>query len=212
MALVWAGLMDADNQLMKDTVEFFRNGPNKKLSGTVPHALWRPYLNYEISTCEPCYSWNIIHSWQLHDRHRFLEGMYSLYMGALSQNTYISCEHRHGIQGNLFATPLAFYLSRLAVIDDQLAPDELHLLRMCPLAWICATEETVFKDMPTIFGRVSIRFRKTADNQTLNIQLITQFNSNPKIIMLHIPSVSGLKNVMLNGRRYSVDAPIKIAV
>lgn len=212
MALVWAGLMDADDPIMSDTVAFFRNGPNERLMGMTPHALWRPYLIHEMSTCEPCYSWNMIHSWQLNDRQHFFEGMYSLYMGALSQNTYISCEHRHGIQGNLFATPLAFYLSRLAVIDDQLTSNELHLLRLCPLAWISTNEETVFEQMPTRFGKVGISFRKTENQENLIVKLTVQFNEQPRRILLHVPPVPGLKKVILNGRTYGVKEPIHVEI
>ena len=212
MALVWAGLMDADDPIMRDTVDYFREGPNRRFTGMIPHALWRPYLEHEMSTCEPCYSWNMIHSWQLNDRKRFLEGMYSLYMGALSQNTYISCEHRHGIQGNLFATPLAFYLTRLAVIDDQLAPTELHLLRLCPLAWISPSEETVFEQMPTRFGKVSLSFRGTESRGSLVVKLAVQFNENPQRVTLHIPPVPGLKKVILNGKSYGVKKPIEVRI
>ncbi|GEM_PF-369779 len=209
MALVWAGLMDADHEFMKDTVAFFRNGPNQKLWPPVPHALWRPFLIHEISTCEPCYSWNVFHSWQLNNREKFLEGMYSLYMGALSQNTYISCEHRHGIQGNLFATPLAFYLTRLAVIDEHIVTGELHILRLCPLAWIVENEETVFEKMPTNYGPVSVYFKKSVDKATLVLKLETQFALHqPKRIVIHIPPASGLKQVSVNGKKYGVGQPI----
>ncbi|MBD1420885.1 hypothetical protein [Sphingobacterium chuzhouense] len=202
MALVWAGLMDADDPIMRDTVEFFRNGPNERFTGMIPHALWRPYLVHEMSTCEPCYSWNIIHSWQLNDRHHFLEGMYSLYMGALSQNTYISCEHRHGIQGNLFATPLAFYLSRLAVIDDQLDPDILHIMRMCPLAWISSEKETVFDSMPTEYGPVNLRFILSTDGKTLDIKFKGNWREKPDKIRLHAPPLPGLTSIVVNGKKY----------
>lgn len=108
MVLVWAGLLDADDPLMVAAVKFFREGPNWKLKGPRFNALCRPVLEHEISTCEPCYSWNVTHSWKLGDRQHYLEGMYSLFAGALSQQTYISCEHRTGMQGNLFALPWLF--------------------------------------------------------------------------------------------------------
>ncbi len=204
MALVWAGLLDADDPLMKDTVAFFREGPNERLSGMIPHALWRPYLVHEMSTCEPCYSWNIIHSWQLNDRRRFLEGMYSLYMGALSQNTYISCEHRHGIQGNLFATPLAVYLSRLSVIDDQLDADVLHIMRICPFAWMTSNQETVFSNMPTEYGPVDLRFGLAEDGKRLNISFEGRWRAKPGKVVVHIPPLPTLKKVVINGRKYPV--------
>ena len=62
----------------------------------------------------------VFHSWQLGDRARFLEGMYSLFAGAMSRQTRISCETRGGITGNVFASSLAIYLTRPA--SPGLAP------------------------------------------------------------------------------------------
>ena len=205
MVLVWAGLMNADDPIMRDIVDFFRNGPNKKMWPALYSAIDPSWLHHEISTCEPCYSWNVFHSWQLNDREKFLEGMYSLYAGALSRNTYISCEHRDGIQGNLFATPLAFYLTRLAVIDDQIKDNELHLLRICPLSWITSSEETVFENMPTEFGPIILRLRKSKDGKTLNVKFKSNWRYKPKKIVLHIPPVPGLKTIKVNGINYSVN-------
>ena len=63
MVLVWAGLMEAQDELMRSSVLFFRDGPDVKLYGYRPNPLNRPVLIHEISSCEPCYSWNIFHSW-----------------------------------------------------------------------------------------------------------------------------------------------------
>ncbi|HZY61842.1 MAG TPA: hypothetical protein VFE38_04885, partial [Edaphobacter sp.] len=141
MVLVWAGLMDADDELMRSSVLYFREGPDVRLYGYRPNPLNRPVLIHEISSCEPCYSWNILHSWQLGDRQHFLEGVYSLLAGAMSKQTYSACEHRNGIQSTQCPTYMAFYCLRLAMLDDQLAEGELHLLRLCPQAWIVSTEE-----------------------------------------------------------------------
>jgi hypothetical protein len=200
MVLVWAGLFDATDPLMQAAVKFFREGPNTKLRAPRFNALCRPVLEHEISTCEPCYSWNVVHSWQLGDRQHFLEGMYSLFIGALSQQTYISCEHRTGMQGNLFATPLAFWLARQSVIDDEIAPGELHLLRLCPSAWITDRDEGVFEHMPTVFGPVNLRAKKSQDGKTLQITFSGNWRSKPDKVVLHVPSVEGLSNVTINGK------------
>ena len=204
MVLVWAGLFDATDPLMRDAVEFFRNGPNAKLWGPRYHALHRPLLIHEISTCEPCYSWNAFSSWQLGDRNRYLECMYSLFAGALSQQTYISCEHRHGIQGTLFATPLAFYLARLAVIDEHVEPGVLHLLRFCPQAWITPEQEAVFDNMPTEFGPISLRLRRSEDGQTMYVSFSEKFREQPRQIVLHVPPITGLRQVIINGRKHKI--------
>ena len=56
--------------------------------------------------------------------------MYSLFAGASSRQTYTVCETRGGITGVTPCLP-GVWLARLAVIDDQIRDDELHLLRLC---------------------------------------------------------------------------------
>ena len=208
LVLVWAGLMEADDPIMKDLADFFRYGPNKRYYTPIYNCIWRPSLQHEMSTCEPCYSWNVFHSWQLGDRQKFLEGMYSLFVGALSQNTYISCEHRHGIQGNLFVAPMASYLARLAVIDDQIVPGELHLLRLCPQAWVSTTEESVFERMPTEFGPVDLRFRLSKDRRNLNITFTPRWRNKAPEVILHPIPIPGLEKITVNGKTYNPDQKI----
>lgn len=208
LVLVWAGLMDADDPIMKDVADFFRYGPNQRYYTPVYNCIWRPSLQHEMSTCEPCYSWNIFHSWQLGDRRLFLEGMYSLFVGALSQNTYISCEHRHGIQGNLFVAPMAAYLARLAVIDDQIAPDELHLMRLCPQAWISSAEESVFRNMPTEYGPVDLTFRLSEDGRKLDVNFMPRWRGKAPEVVLHPVPLPGLKEITVNGKTYNADKEI----
>jgi hypothetical protein len=189
-------------------VKFFREGPNWKLKGPRFNAIHRPVLEHEMSTCEPCYSWNVVHSWELGDREKFLEGMYSLFAGSLSQQTYIACEHRNGMQGNLFSTPLAFWMARQAVIDDEISPGELHLLRLCPSAWLSSERESVFEKMPTLFGVVNLRCKKSADGKTLHVQFQGTWHDAPKKIVLHSPPLPELKTIIVNGRTYKAGKPI----
>jgi hypothetical protein len=211
MILVWAGLMDANDRIMIDIVDFFREGPNKKLYGTRYHPLCRPYLDREISTCEPCYSWNVFHAWQLQDRKHYMEGLYSLLVGsATSQNTYISSEHRHGVQGIIAVNALAFNLVRLAVIDEQITPGELHLLRLCPLAWLSDKEETVFEKMPTEFGPVNLRYKLSEDKTTLQVSFSGNWHEQPQRIVLHVPPMQELSKIIVNGKKYAVKETIQI--
>ncbi len=210
LATVWAGLMDAHDPDMRSFVKFFREGPNTRLRSTRPNAIDRVVLAHEISSCEPCYSWNIVHSWQLGDREKFLEGMYSLFTGAISPQTYINGEHRHGMYGTVFVAPLMTWCLRQAVIDDQLEPDRLHLLRLCPLAWISDTEETVFEKMPTEFGLVNLRFRLSADGRTLDVSFSGEWREKPAEVILHAPPVTGLRRIVVNGKRYSPNREIRV--
>jgi hypothetical protein len=199
--LVFAGLVEASDPMMQDTRAYFRVGPNHQSYRHDTNCWQLPVLEHEMSSCEPCYSWNIFHSWQLGDRERFLEGMYSLFAGAMSRQTRISCETRGGITGNVFASSLAIYLARLAVIDDQLHPDELHLLRLMPLAWLQPGKKAVFQQMPTEHGPVTLEIRLSTDGRTLEVIYRLQLRGRLSRVWLHIPPVPGLKLVKVNGKQ-----------
>ena len=205
LILVWAGLMDADDPIMEDLMDFFREGPNWELFNAMSpfEPCDRAILIHEMSSCEPCYSWNVFHNWQKGDRKHYLEGMYSLLVGSISQKTYISCEHRHHVQGTLFSYPLAFYMAKLAVIDDQISEGNLHLLRFCPIAWCSSKDESRFLSMPTEYGPVDLRFRLSDDGKTLEVSFNGNWREAPGETILHVPPVPGLKSVRVNGKKYS---------
>jgi hypothetical protein len=203
LVLPWAGLMPADDPLMISFAEFFRAGPNNQLRRPQVSAIDRAVLRHEISSCEPCYSWNIVNSWRTGDRAKFIEGMYSLFAGAISTQTFINCEHRNAMYGNLFVAPLMTWSMRQAVIDDQLTDGELHLLRLAPLAWISSAEETVFENMPTQFGPVDLRWRLSDDGTGLNVSFTGHWRSKPGKIVIHAPPVPGLTQLTVNGRTVS---------
>lgn len=210
LCLPWSGLLEANDPLMQSFAEFFRVGPNNLLRGPQTAAITRAVLRHEIASCEPCYSWNIVNSWKTGDRPHFIEGMYSLFAGAISPQTFINCEHRNAMYGNVFVAPLMTWALRQAVIDDQLVPGELHLLRLVPLAWISEKEETVFENMPTEYGPVNLRFKKSADGKTLDISFHGQWREQPRKIILHSPPVPGLTKIRLNGKQHSTRKPIEI--
>jgi hypothetical protein len=202
--LVFAGLMDADDELMRSTREWFREGPPRKSYQDNGNCWQAPCLQHEMSSCEPCYTWVYFHSWQLGDRARYLEAMYSLFAGASSRQTYTVCETRGGITGVTPCLP-GVWLARLAVIDDQIQPGELHLLRLAPLAWLRADKESRFANMPTEFGPVSLTIRLSADGRELDVAFAPRFRTTPKRIMLHVPPIRGLAGIRVNGKSLAWD-------
>lgn len=198
---VFSRLLRADDPLMQDTLAWFREGPQRRFHRLDSNCGQVPVLNHEISSCEPCYSWNVFFSWETGDRVKFLEGMYSLFAGSLSRRTRISCETRGGVTGTVFSAALAAYLARLAVIDDELEDDVLHLLRLMPLAWITPGASCRFEAIPTIYGPVTLTTRRTRDGRRLDIRFRGAFRRGqaPARVMLHIPEAAGLKTVALNG-------------
>ncbi|MEU8202026.1 hypothetical protein [Streptosporangium sp. NPDC049046] len=201
---VWAGLMPASDPMMKSFVEFFRVGPNTKLFDPVHHnALDRAILDHEQSSAEPCYSWNMFHTWQLGERAPFIEGLYGLLTGGLSQDTYISSEHRNAIYGNLFSYPIITWCLLHSVIDDSLVPDQLQLLRLCPLEWLSAEKQTRFEKVPTKFGPVTLRFKLEGKNKdTLKVEYSGDWHHKPKNVVVETPPLPDLKWITVNGKKY----------
>jgi len=200
---VWAGLMPASDPLMRSFVEFFRVGPNTRLFDPVHHsALYRAVLDHEQSSSEPCYSWNMFHNWQLGDRDHYLEGMYGLLVGGLSQDTYISSEHRHAIYGNLFSYPIIVWSILHSVIDDSISETDLHLLRMCPNEWLSTRTATEFTKVATKFGPVDLSFQLSRDGRTLDVDWRGDWHHRPRNVVVHGVPGSDVKWIAVNGRKY----------
>ncbi len=210
LVLPFAGLLDADDPLMLDALDFFRDGPNQKQYD--PRGNWnqRAVLIHEISSCEPCYSFNLMASWRTGDRARFLEGMYALLAAAVSQQTFSGCEHRHGICALPAPGALMFHALRLSVIDDQLEPGSLHLLRLAPLAWLSKDRRARFENMPTEFGPVDLSFGLSEDGATLDVAFAPRWRRQPSNLVLHVPPAPGVKRVVVNGVEHPADGPIAL--
>ena len=202
--LVFSGLLEASDDLMCSTVLWFREGPPAKVYRYDSNCWQVPSLFYEMSSCEPCYSSNFFHSHQIGDRIRFLQGMYSQFAGSLSRQTFSRCETRGGITGLSPNLP-AFYGARLAVIDDQLSYEELHLLRLVPLAWLKQEAELTFQNVPTEFGVISVQARLARNGRELQLSYTTNFRVAPKRVILHVPPIRRLSRVLLNGRDLNWD-------
>jgi len=202
--LVFAGLMDAEDELMKSTLLWFREGPPSKVYRYDSGCWQLPSLRHEMSSCEPCYSWNVFHSHQQQDRAKYLEGMYSLFAGQISRRTYSACETRGGVTGTTWSC-LPVYLARLAVVDDQIKKDELHLMRMMPLAWLRTDRESKFENMPTEFGPVTLRVRLDRNGRELQVSFAPEFRYKPKRVVLHVPPVDGLSKIRVNEKDLNWD-------
>jgi hypothetical protein len=92
------------------------------------------------------------------------------------------------------------------VVDDELEPGNLHLMRLTPLAWVRKDEQTRFESMPTEFGPVTLKWKLTGDGQTLQVEYAAKFRRAPKQVVLHVPPVAGLAKVSINGQEQSIPA------
>ena len=204
LTLVFAGLLDAVDEMMQSTLLWFREGPPTKVYRYDSNSFQVPSLIHEMSSNEPCYSWNLFHSHQTGDRARFIEGMYSVLAGGMSRQTFTTCESRSGITGMTPCLP-SLYAVRLAVVDDQLAPHELHLLRLAPLAWLRKDRQLVFRNMPTAFGPMSLSAKLDQTGGGLDLTYVGKFSKPPQRVILHVPPVGGLERITLNGKALDWD-------
>ncbi len=204
LTLVFGGLMDAADPIMKDSLLWFREGPPARMARLEHDLEHMPFLYHEVSSWEICYSWNIFSNWRLNDRHRFLEGMYSMMAGGYSQQTFSACEERGGMLATTNWIPTILHL-RNAVVDDEVRDGELRLLRICPLAWLKTDQESQFLNMPTYYGPVDLKVRLTGGGRTLAVSYVSRFRKAPERVVLHIPPVPGLKSVTLNGKTLKWD-------
>ncbi len=209
LALVYAGLVNADEKIMADTRAWFRNGPTVANHRRDADFTQPAVLDHEMSSYEPCYSWNIFHSWQSGDREKFLEGMYSLFAGAYSRQTYSVCEMRGGVAAAVHWLP-SVYLARLSVIDDQIKENELHLLRLAPLAWLRTDRPARFQKIPTYFGPVDLSMQLADNGKTLDVRFFAVYHDRPARVVLHPPPLPRLSKIRVNGKSFSVRKEIEL--
>jgi hypothetical protein len=86
------------------------------------------------------------------------------------------------------------------VIDDEIEPESLHLLRLAPLAWFAEKEQTRFENMPTDFGPVTLKWQLADGGKTLRIDYTPKFRRPPKAVVLHVATLAGLQKVTINGQ------------
>jgi hypothetical protein len=101
---------------------------------------------------------------------------------------------------------------RNAVLDDQVEPGHLHLLRLCPLAWLDAGQETVFERLPTQYGTATVRFRPSADGSELTVTTSLQSHPGvaPPTVVVHVPPDPRLRQLVVDGDRYAVSAGMRV--
>lgn len=196
MVLVFGELFPADDPIMRASVRWFREGPQVKHFRRFSSEWQMPVLYGEISSCEPCYSWNVFHTFELGDREKFTQGLYSLFAGGICRQNFVSCETREAVSGNCFTHGLALMAMRLAVIEER--GDELHLLRMTPRAFF---ENGGFhwKLAPTWFGELNLAARFDARTGTLDVRYSPPKRSKPGKTVLHVPPIDGLRSIRING-------------
>ncbi len=199
LVLAFTGLLSPSDPAIRDLLAWFREGPPRAVFAPESNFYQAQQLIHEASSSELCYSWNIPISLATGDRARFLEGLYSVYAGGLSRKTWISCETRGGIYGNVFVIPFAVFMARLALVDDHLADDELHLLRLVTQTWLEGRGVTA-RALPTEYGPVDLSARLLKSGSVLDVRFAPHYRWAPQRTILHVPPFAALETVRLNGR------------
>jgi len=194
LVLVFGELLDASDPLMQASLRWFREGPQWRIYRHFSSEFQTSVLDHEVSSCEPCYSWNVFHSYQLGDREQFTQGLYGVFAAGASRQNFVACETRDAVFGNVFTHGLALMLMRMAVIDEE--GDDLHLLRMAPQAFF-KDGGFDWRNVPTWFGDLSIAGRY--DGDTLHITYQPPARETPKRTLLHLPPLEA-KQVLINGK------------
>ena len=97
--------------------------------------------------------------------------------------------------GQLSSSGLIVWHLLKAVIDAELVDGQLHLLRLCPLGWLSADEQTVFDQVPTEHGVVDLRFRLADGGARLDVEFEGRWHGAAPDVLLHLPPVDGLRTV-----------------
>jgi hypothetical protein len=191
-SLVFAGVLPPNDPIIQADMEY---------------AHIQNLLSHEVCLSEPDYSWNLFQAHAAGDRARFIEGMYGILAYSVSRRTFIATEGAACGWTTGQIRPISNVASavRLAVVDDQIAENELHLLRLCPLAWLRPDYLTRFENMPTEFGPVTLKLTLQGDSKTLKVLYEPKYRERPAKVVLHIPPVAGLNRIVLNDKTLEWD-------
>ncbi len=142
MFLGVAGLLNANDPIMTLAMKWLNEGPN---AGSADPD-WTefantPTLRYEMSSVEPCYSWNVYLRFLRNERDKFLEGFYSLAAGSVSRKFMGGDEHRDGIQDlPTMNSVIDNHLRNMLVFENE-GGKGVDILRNSPSAWLHAGKD-----------------------------------------------------------------------
>jgi hypothetical protein len=208
MFLGVAGLEDAADDTMTWVLKFLTEGPGTGRANPD----WttfsdRPSLRFEMSTVEPCYSWNVYLRFLRDEREKFLEGFYSQAAGAVSRKFLGGSEHRDGIQQlPVMNSVINGHLRNMLVFEN--ADGGLDLLRNSPGAWLRSGKQLEVRGAETYFGPISYQVR-AVDGQRVEAEIQTPSRERPKWIRLHLYDPEGrpLRAASVNGQALAPTGP-----
>ncbi len=207
MFLGVAGLLNANDPIMTLAMKWLNEGPN---AGSADPD-WTeftntPTLRYEMSSVEPCYSWNIYLRFLRNERDKFLEGFYSLAAGSVSRKFMGGDEHRDGIQDlPTMNSVIDNHLRNMLVFENE-GGKGLDLLRNSPSAWLLPEKDIRVRNALTVFGTLSFQVHSSEKEITATIECpkngpawLHLYLNPPPGEFIETVKVNGLTQTMTNG-------------
>ena len=206
MFLGVAGLVEPGDESMTWAIKWLTEGPDSRnYNPDWSDYSERPSLPFEMSSCEPCYSWNIPLRFLRNERQKYLEGFYSLCAGSVSRKFRGGSETRDGVQWlPVMNSVINNHLRNMLVFEDESARG-LHLLRNSPSRWLEPGKKVRVERAETYFGPVSYTV------ETLEKRLIADIESPQRETVewirmhLDLPQERKLFRATVNG------SPVKLA-
>ncbi len=200
MFLGVAGLLNANDPLMTLSMKWLNEGPN---AGSADPD-WTEYANtptlrYEMSSVEPCYSWNVYLRFLRNEHDKFLEGFYSLAAGSVSRKFMGGDEHRDGIQDlPVMNSVIDNHLRNMLVFENENGQG-LDLLRNSPSAWLRPGKDIRVRGALTTFGAVSYQIHSTDKDVEATIECPS--NAGPAWLHLYLypPENKSIQVAKVNG-------------
>lgn len=201
MFLAFAGIIDIENEIYDAVLKWFREGPQVKY-WRFDGCCWQiPVLHHEMSSCEPCYSWNMEINFQRGDREHFIEGLFALLAGSRNTDLFSDIETRNGMFATNFSTPVTFRHFRNALVFEN--RNTLELLKILPAAFLEPGSYIRLDRLPTYFGQMSIHI--DCDNSgSIRIYISVPDRTMPEKVRLHIPPPLFSRDITINGAKYDV--------
>ena len=195
-----SGLIDPKDITMTWALKWLTEGPDS--SGDPDWQDWtRPAsLRFEMSSLEPCYSWNIYLRFLRGEREKFLEGFYSLAAGSVTRKFLGGVEHRNGIQAlPVTNSVIDSHLRNMLVFENE-DGQGIDLLRNSPVAWLRPQKQIRVEKAQTYFGPISYRIVSFGGRIEAEIESPSRMPPQRIRLWLNHPEGKTLRTVTVNGQ------------
>lgn len=194
-----SGLVDAKDETMTWALRWLTDGPDSHTNPDWHDWSIPPFLRFEMSSLEPCYSWNIYLRFLRGEREKFLEGFYSLAAGSVTRRFLSGVEHRNGIQA-LPVTNAVFdsHLRNMLLFEDE-SGQGIDLLRNSPAGWLRTGKQVRVERAQTYFGSMS--YKVVSFGERIEAEIEPPSRTPPQWIRLWLthPEGKSLSTVTVNG-------------